>query len=187
MTFCSALAGNACIATRNLLSAKAGVRFIQITQGSWDHHEGIYRAPQGHFLVAKQFDSGLGALIGDLRNEGLLDKTLIVAMGEFGRTPGPLNPDQGRDHYLQQAVLMAGAGIAGGRLIGSTDRDGKATADPGWSRNRDIRAEDMEATIYSAMGIDWTTVRKDEALSRPFEYVPFSDRDMYGPVHELWA
>ena len=60
--------------------------------------------------------------------------------------------------------------------------------DPGWYRNRYVRPEDIEATIYSALGIDWTTVRRDDPLKRGFEYVPFSsDQDLYGPVHELWS
>jgi hypothetical protein len=64
---------------------------------------------------------------------------------------------------------------------------GRQTQDPGWSRGRDIRAEDIEATIYSALGIDWTTVRRDDPLGRGFEYVPFaSTQDLYGPIDELW-
>ncbi|MBL8230007.1 MAG: hypothetical protein JNL98_16075, partial [Bryobacterales bacterium] len=59
--------------------------------------------------------------------------------------------------------------------------------EPGWGRGREIRAEDVEATIYSAMGIDYTTVRRDDPIGRGFEYVPFSDRDLYGPIHELWG
>ena len=51
----------------------------------------------------------------------------------------------------------------------------------------DIHPEDIEATIYSALGIDWTTIRRDDPLGRGFEYVPFADRDLFGPVHELWG
>ena len=71
--------------------------------------------------------------------------------------------------------------------IGATNATGGDTADPGWSRQRYVRAEDIEATIYSALGIDWTTVRHDDPLKRGFEYVPFSADDLYGPVHELWG
>src|SRR5689334_13981296 len=63
---------------------------------------------------------------------------------------------------------------------------GIAVSDPGWSRDRYVYAEDVEATIYSAMGIDWTTIRHD-CLGRRFEYVPFADHDLYGPVDELWG
>ena len=161
-----------------------GTRFIQITYGSWDHHGNLY--PQ-ITTMAGIFDAGLSKLIADLKSDGLLDETLIVAQGEFGRTVGPLNGNQGRDHFPQQAVLFAGAKTRGGRAIGSSDVNGRFTAEPGWSRDRDVRAEDVEATIYSALGIDWTTLRKDNRFGRGFEYVPSSEQDLYGPVHELWT
>jgi hypothetical protein len=178
--------GNSCIAARNMLRADKGVRFIQITIDGWDHHANIYQ-PNSLQLRTQQFDSGMGPLIADLKNDGLLESTLIIAMGEFGRTVSAPNAQNGRDHFLQQAVLMAGAGIKGNRAIGATDAEGREIASPGWSRNREIRAEDIEATIYSALGIDWTIVRRDDPMGRGFEYVPFSDRDLYGPIHELWS
>lgn len=179
--------GNACIAARNMLAADVGTRFVQISIGSWDHHQQIYQTNSNLNSMAKQFDMGLGTLIADLKASGQLDNTLIVAMGEFGRTVGPLNNQNGRDHYLQQAALIAGGGTRGGRAVGQTDSIGAYTTDPGWSRARDIRPEDIEATIYSALGIDWTTVRHDDPLGRGFEYVPFAQsEDLYGPVDELW-
>lgn len=183
--------GNACLAARNLLRNKLGTRFIQISVGGWDNHANIYQGPfnAGNAnSLARQFDAGLGTLIADLKEGGLLDETLILAMGEFGRTVGPLNSGAGRDHFLQQAVLFAGAGIRGPKVIGKTDEIGRATTEPGWGRERDVRAEDVEATIYSALGIDWTTVRRDDPLGRGFEYVPFAaSQDLYGPLHELWG
>ncbi len=180
--------GNACIAARNMLRNNAGVKFIQINQGDWDHHENIYlTTPSSHLGKMTEFDNGLGTLMEDLKSDGLLDQTLIVAMGEFGRIVGNINAGKGRDHHTQQSVLFAGGGVKGGRVIGSTDSTGATTRDPGWSRDRDIRAEDVEATIYSALGIDYTTVRKDDPIGRGFEYVPFSDRDLYGPINELWG
>jgi hypothetical protein len=179
--------GNACITARNLLRANLGTRFIQITLGGWDQHQNIYAPNAGIHSLSRQFDSGLGALLTDLKSDGLLDGTLVIAMGEFGRTTGTVNAQAGRDHFLQQAVLMAGARIKGRRAIGSTDPGGRFTAEPGWSRERDIKAEDIEATIYSALGIDWTKVLRDDPLGRGFEYVPFADRDLYGPVHEIWG
>ena len=175
--------GNACVTARNLLRANMGTRFIQITYGSWDHHQNLYAQLT---TMAGIFDAGLSRLIADLKSDGLLDETLIVAQGEFGRTVGSLNGNQGRDHYSPQAVLFAGAKTRGGRAVGSSDSSGRFTADPGWSRDRDVRAEDIEATIYSALGIDWTTLRKDNRFGRGFEYVPMADQDLYGPVHELW-
>lgn len=183
--------GNACITARNLLRARMGTRFIQITIGGWDNHANIYGSGLNAANVnspARQFDAGLGTLIADLRNDGLLDDTLIVALGEFGRTVGPLNAGNGRDHFLQQTALFAGAKIPGGRALGSTDAQGANTAESGWYRNRDVKPEDIEATIYSALGINWTTVRHDDPLGRGFEYVPFAaSQDLYGPVHELWS
>ena len=82
---------------------------------------------------------------------------------------------------------FAGAGVKGGRAIGSTVADGSATDNPGWSRNRDITPEDIEATVYSAMGINWTTVRYDDPFGRGFEYVPQAASDYYGPINELWT
>ncbi|MBM3784878.1 MAG: DUF1501 domain-containing protein [Acidobacteria bacterium] len=182
--------GNACITARNLLKAKKGTRFIQITAGGWDMHANIYGGGlnAGNVnSVGRQFDSALGTLLADLKADGLLDRTLVLAMGEFGRTLGTPNAQAGRDHFMQQAALVAGAGVRGRRAIGSTDERGANTAEPGWYRDRDIRAEDIEATIYSALGIDWTTIRRDDPTGRGFEYVPFADRDLYGPVHELWG
>ena len=77
--------------------------------------------------------------------------------------------------------------MTGKKVIGSTNSLGAAIVDPGWSRNREVRAEDIEATIYSALGIDWTKVRRDDPFNRGFEYVPFSDQDLYGPINELWS
>jgi hypothetical protein len=179
--------GNACVTARNLLRARAGTRFIQISFGSWDNHANIYQPNATLQSLTRQFDNGLGNLMNDLRNDGLLDQTLIVAMGEFGRTVGPLNVNGGRDHHVQQAAMFAGAGIKGGRAIGSTDALGRSTSDPGWSRQRDVRPEDIEATIYSALGIDWTTTRHDDPLGRGFDYVPFANQDLYGPIDELWG
>jgi len=183
--------GNACLTARNLIAARLGTRFVQIAVGGWDNHVDIY---QGAFnagnvnSLARQFDTALANLIGDLKRDNLLDETLIFCMGEFGRTVGSLNSQRGRDHFLQQAVLFAGAGIRGPKVIGATDNAGSQTTEPGWGRGRDIRAEDIEATIYSALGIDWTTVRRDDPLGRGFEYVPFAaSQDLYGPVHELWG
>ncbi len=178
--------GDACIVARNLVEQDKGTRFVQITLGGWDHHSTIYQANQLP-ARAKQLDDGLGALLSDMSSARLLDHTLVVVAGEFGRTVGALNGQQGRDHYFQQFAMFAGAGIHGGRAIGSTDARGAFTADFGWSRQRDVKIEDVEATVYSAMGIDWTTIRYDDPFRRGFEYVPLSKYDVYGPIDELWG
>jgi uncharacterized protein (DUF1501 family) len=88
-------------------------------------------------------DAGLANLIGDL--DGLpgtrgtmLDDSLIVVRGEFGRTIGPLNGQAGRDHYFTFSTLIAGGGVRGGRAIGATTADGAFVVDPGWSVGRPI-------------------------------------------------
>ena len=163
--------GDACLVATKVLRANLGTRFVQITLGGWDQHSNIYNALPG---LATTFDRGYAGLLDGLAASGILDQTLIVVAGEFGRTVGPPNNQAGRDHFLQQFALFAGAGVHGGRAIGSTDATGSATVDPGWSRNRDVKPEDIEATIYSAMGINWTKIRDDDPLKRGFEYVPFS-------------
>jgi hypothetical protein len=178
--------GNACVTARNLLRSNMGTRFIQITLGSWDHHSNIY-TPNGPLqALSRTFDNGLGQLIADLKQDGLLDQTLVVAMGEFGRTVGNPNVQNGRDHYLNQAVLMAGAKITGNRAIGATDANASQVVDYGWSRDREIRPEDIEATIYSALGIDWTK-QIASPIGRSFEYVPSGATGDYGPIQELWS
>jgi len=177
--------GDACLVARKILRGRLGTRFIQITFGGWDHHANIY-TPTVLPRLAGQLDAGLGALLDGLRQDSLLDQTLIVVAGEFGRTVGPLTGRGGRDHFLQQSVVFAGAGVHGGKAIGATDAQGAATVEAGWSRGRSIKNEDIEATIYSALGINWTTIRRDDPFNRGFEYVPYPDQDIYGPIHELW-
>ena len=177
--------GDACLIATKVLRGNLGTRFVQITMGGWDHHSNIY-APTALPRLAGQLDAGVAGLLDGLRQSGVLDQTLVVVAGEFGRTVGPTNNQQGRDHYLQQSVVFAGAGVHGGKALGATDALGAATVEPGWSRGRSIKNEDIEATVYSALGINWTTIRRDDPFNRGFEYVPYLDLDLYGPIHELW-
>ncbi len=183
--------GNACLVAKQVLAANQGTRFIQISYGSWDMHINIYDKqvnPRGSlYALGTPLDDGVSALLTDLKAAGLLDSTLVVMVGEFGRTVGKLNPGGGRDHFLQQFVMFAGAGVKGGRAIGSTNADGSATVDPGWSQGRDVKPEDIEATIYSAMGIDWTYVNYNDPFHRGFEYVPGGKDGVYAPINELWG
>lgn len=183
--------GNACLVAKQVLAADQGTRFVQITLGGWDMHSDIYGAanPRGNniYTVGKTLDDGLGELLADLSSSGMLNDTLVVMMGEFGRTVGKLTAQGGRDHLLQQFCMFAGAGVTGGRAIGETDASGARTIDSGWSRQRVIKPEDVEATIYSAMGINWTNVRYDDPFKRGFYLVPESDKDVYGPINELWT
>ena len=181
--------GNACLLAGKVMGANLGTRYIQITVGGCDMHVNVYgtNGKGGLYTLGKTFDDGVSALLSDLKASGQLDQTLVVMMGEFGRTVGKLTATAGRDHLQQQFVAFAGAGISGGRAIGTTVADGSATDDPGWSRARNVKPEDIEATIYSAMGINWTNVRYDDPFGRGFEYVPFANSsDLYGPINELW-
>jgi hypothetical protein len=186
--------GDACILARNVLGSSLGTRFIQIQLGGWDNHQNIYRPNGGIYPRARDLDRAVGPLLSDLdavpgsvQGKTLLDETLIVIMGEFGRTTGPTNNQGGRDHFLQQSAVFAGGGIRGGRAIGQTDPTGSYVVDPGWERDRPVRPEDIAATIYSALGIDWTTVRYDDPFKRGFEYVPFAaSEDAYGPINALF-
>ncbi len=178
--------GDACLISKQVLAADQGTRFIQITVGGWDMHQNIYAANQLPNL-GKQLDTAVSQLLTDLQGGGLFDQTLVVMAGEFGRTTGPLTPAQGRDHYPQQFAFFAGGGVVGGRVLGQTNATGSDTVDFGWSHQRYVYPEDIEATIYSAVGIDWTTVRKDDPLHRGFAYVPDTDPVQYAPINELWA
>jgi hypothetical protein len=181
--------GNSCLTAAQVLKADQGTRFIQITStDGWDMHQNIYDAGQLP-AKAKILDTALGALMDDLRAAGLLSSTMIVVVGEFGRTVGALSSARGRDHFVQQFAMFAGGGVKGGRTIGTTNATGSdvANGDFGWKGNRYVRPEDIEATIYSALGIDWTTTRRDDPFGRGFEYVPFASDGLYAPVHELWG
>lgn len=181
--------GNSCLVAKQLLAANQGTRFVQINYGNWDMHNDIYATGPGQNLptLCKGLDDGYSAMLDDLKSSGLLKDTLVVMVGEFGRTVGRLNASAGRDHFLQQFCVFAGGGVKGGKVIGQTNGSGSEATQFGWSRDRYIRPEDIEATIYSALGINWTTVRYDDPFGRGFEYVPYSDIDLYGPLNELFS
>lgn len=183
--------GNSCIVARNLVRADGGTRFIQLNLGGWDNHSNIYAANGGIYGPSRQLDVGLSNLITDLSttagvNGGtLLDETLIVVVGEFGRTIGALNNQAGRDHYFQHFAVLIGGGVKGGTIIGSTTDDGRSVRDPGWSQPRPIANEDIAATIYSALGINYLKIRNDDPFGRGFEYVPFANDGYWMPVTEV--
>ena len=125
---------------------EVGVSFVTVYYGGWDHHTKIFEAYRGDHL--KRFDQGVAALIRDLDDRGLLDRTLVVALGEFGRTP-KINKDAGRDHWPgAMSILMAGAGTPRGRIVGATDAKGY------YASENVYRPEDFAATLYTRMGID---------------------------------
>jgi uncharacterized protein (DUF1501 family) len=112
----------------------------------------------------KRFDQGVAALVKDLDDRGLLEKTLVIALGEFGRTP-KVNKDGGRDHWPgAMSVLMAGAGVPRGAVVGATDAKGYYAAENVY------RPEDFAATLYTKMGIDPTQVLHT-STGRPVQLV----------------
>ena len=193
--FGESLFGDSAIVARNLINARKGARFVHLTLNGWDHHSSIYDRQTGASLYSQclQFDSAFGALLTDLSilpgvaaGKTLLDETLVVVVAEFGRTVGPLNTQKGRDHYLRNSIVFAGGGVRGGRIIGKTDSLGDQVLEYQWSKNRDVRPEDITCTIYSALGIDYTTSRNDDPLGLGFQYVPFARDGVYQPIGELF-
>ncbi len=141
---------------------EVGVSFVTVYTGGWDHHTKIFDAYKGNML--KSFDQGVAGLIGDLDERGLLDSTLVIALGEFGRTP-KVNKDAGRDHWPgAMSVLMAGAGIPRGQVVGATDTKGYYAAESVY------RPEDFAASLYTKMGIDPARVLRTNT-GRPIQLV----------------
>ncbi len=184
--------GNACVTARNLIQTDLGTRYIQIDLGGWDHHQNIYNPATGIYPPIRALDTGLANLLSDLSlspgtgGKTKLDETIIVVKGEFGRSVGNITAAQGRDHYFVHSALVAGGGIRGGRVLGATTPDGAFVEDPGWSEGRPVYHEDWAATIYSALGIDYTKVRTDDPLGRGFEYVPSTGSYPGKPIVELF-
>lgn len=125
---------------------EVGVSFVTVYYGGWDNHTKIFETFRGDFM--KRFDQGMAALIKDLDERGLLDNTMVIALGEFGRTP-KVNKDAGRDHWPgAMSVLMAGAGIPRGQVVGATDAKGYYASENVYT------PEDFAASLYTKMGID---------------------------------
>ena len=176
------ITGDACVIARNLIEADAGTRFIFLQQDGWDHHKDIYKQ-QNFYKHSHDLDNALSSLLEDLamrkRPDGhsLLDETMVITMGEFGRTPGDLNVGlNGRDHYqYAMTAMIAGGGVQGGQIIGKTDATGAKVVETGWDLKRSIYMEDIVTTVYSAMGIDWTKKISGTPSGRDFYYIePFA-------------
>jgi hypothetical protein len=182
--------GRSLIVIRNLVRAKNGAVFLTTTFGGWDLHFNMYDPGlRGNFLSqAATLDRAVYEFISDLKSSGDLASTLVLMMGEFGRGPGDLNPRGGRDHWPDAlCAVMMGGGVKGGRTIGDMDSQGAYIVTPGWSADREIFMEDIAATIYSALGVNWTKETTDTPTGRLYEYVPGSSRRLYQPVDEVFA
>lgn len=124
---------------------EAGVPFITLYDGGWDHHTDLFNAFNKRMPA---WDNTVATLIEDLAERGLLDTTMVIALGEFGRTP-QINKDAGRDHWSNaMSVLFAGGGTPGGQAVGATDAKGFAAIE------RVLSPENFASTIYTKLGMD---------------------------------
>jgi hypothetical protein len=147
--------GQSCLLARRLV--ERGVRFVTVNmfetvfnEITWDIHGSKPFSPISCYrdLVGPMFDHAYASLLEDLQERGLLEKTIVVAMGEFGRTP-KINPAGGRDHWPQAwTILIGGGGIKGGRVVGSTDEIGAYPVE------RPTSPAEVAATVYKGLGID---------------------------------
>ena len=170
--------GQSVLMARRLV--EAGCRFVTAsgyTHSQWDthgDHDSRLRS-----VLAPTLDQTLSVLLDDLDQRGLLETTMVLVMGEFGRTPH-MNALNGRDHYPDcWSLLLAGGGIEGGRVVGASDAQGAQVAD------RLISMGDVYATIYRALGIDWTKTYTNP-FGRPFYIANSLDDTMGQPVDELF-
>jgi len=145
--------GQSCLLARRLV--ERGVAFVTVNNPGWDTHgdlvlrlkEGYAGAKIGVGLIPT-LDLAIAALVTDLADRGLLDETLVIAMGEFGRTP-KVNTGRGRDHWPRVfSVAMAGGGIRGGQVYGASDRVGESPAD------KPVTPADLAATIFTLLGVN---------------------------------
>jgi hypothetical protein len=142
--------GSGCLLARRLV--EAGARFVTVVDRGWDTHQQIFKSLPDAFFPGSgklpALDRAYSALLSDLGDRGLLESTLVVLMGEFGRTP-KLNSAGGRDHWPRAgSALLAGGGVRGGQVIGKTDAYGEAPVE------HPVRPEDLACTMLELLGID---------------------------------
>lgn len=139
--------GRGCLMARRLV--ETGVPFVEVQLGGWDLHQNCFTTLE---TKLPELDQAMSALVEDLDQRGLLDDTLVLWMGEFGRTPR-INENAGRDHWARSwSVVLGGGGLPGGKVIGATNEDGTAVTTEPYS------SEDLMATVCQAMGISLETV-----------------------------
>lgn len=135
--------GQGCLMARRLV--ERGVSFVEVALDGWDTHGNNFERVKE---LSQHLDRGCASLLKDLRQRGLLQETLIVCQGEFGRTPR-INGQAGRDHWPSTwAVMLAGAGIRGGQVVGGTNEDGTQVA------SKPTRTADLMTTIFRGIGLD---------------------------------
>jgi uncharacterized protein (DUF1501 family) len=135
--------GQGCLLARRLV--ERGVPFVEVTLDGWDTHQGNFERVK---TLSNTLDTGFATLLEDLQQRGLLDSTLVLCMGEFGRTP-KINGTAGRDHWPHSwSTVLAGGGIKGGQAVGKTSADGTVVEE------RPVSVPDLIATVCTAVGID---------------------------------
>ncbi len=153
--------GQSCLLARRLV--EAGVHFVTVTDGGWDTHQNNFKSLKERKLPV--LDRAYAALLQDLHERGLLDETLVVWFGDFGRTP-KVNPSAGRDHWSTAGcACMGGGGVKRGEVVGSTNALGEFVTDS------PVTPQDLAATIYYALGVNLHTWYKAQD-GRPIELVP---------------
>ena len=151
--------GKGCLLARRLV--EAGVSYIEVRANGWDTHKDNFDAVK---KLARTTDPAVAGLIYDLKQRGLLEKTLVVWMGEFGRTP-KINPNTGRDHYPRAFnALLAGGGIKGGQVYGATSDDGATVKDNPTS------IHDLLATVCKSLHVD-PSIENLSPIGRPLKIV----------------
>jgi hypothetical protein len=166
--------GEGCLLARRLV--ESGVSFVEVSLGGWDTHQNNFARVRS---LSEQVDPAMSALVTDLRQRGLLDSTLVIWMGEFGRTPriNQRGAQPGRDHYPRAwSTVMVGGGIRGGQVIGRTDAEGAVV------QQRPVSAIDFLATACRVLGIDYNKMNHTP-IGRPVRVV---DRGAT-PIRELFA
>lgn len=170
-----------CMLAKEILATDAGTHFIYISDNTnWDNHAYIFdhSRPNSHYTQCLSFDRAFNRLLTDLeatpgheKGKTLLDETMVVVSSEFGRVPF-MNNVAGRDHYdLTFTSLLAGGGVKPGRIIGKTNEDGSKCTDTGWEHKEQPHLDNLVATMYSALGIDWTKVVTKTPSGRDYYYV----------------
>lgn len=151
--------GKGCLLARRLV--EAGVTYIEVRSNGWDTHNDNFERIK---TLAGGVDRGYAALIADLRDRGMLDRTMVLWMGEFGRTPR-VNGRTGRDHYPRVFNLaISGGGVKGGQVIGSSTDDGSRVKD------RPVKVEDLFSSVCYALDVD-TDKEHNSPLGRPLKIV----------------
>ena len=174
--------GLGCLLARNLIRADAGTRYVHVKHPGWDHHKNIFdhSKKSNHYKHCTSLDRALANLLRDLGKtpsphdpeKTLLDDTIVAVPTEFGRVPGPLNGVAGRHHYNRCYIgLFAGGGVIGGRIIGRTDAAGENATETGWKYGMQPKTENIYASVYSALGIDWRKEITNTPSKRVYRYV----------------